>query len=66
MTVVRMDVCAELWVLLGEKDEVILPEKSRPILEKMRAKVTYGTHAHRTPTEVFSKYMNSIMPELMG
>ena len=58
------DRVSRAWVLLGERDTIIDPEQSLDALNGMGAKITYGSHAHRTPQEVFAQYMTSIMPEL--
>ena len=58
------DCVSRVWVLLGERDTLIKPELSLDALSRMGAKVTYGSHAHRTPKEVFAQYMTSVMPEL--
>ena len=58
------DYVSQTWVLLGEQDTLIKPELSLDALNRMGAKITYGSHAHQTPLKVFAQYMNSIMPEL--
>lgn len=59
------DCISKAWVLLGERDALIKPELSLDALNQMGAKITYGSHAHQTPKEVFARYITSVMPELI-
>jgi len=49
----------ETWALLGKNDTLIDPVVTAEKLKKLNAKVTIGEHAHRTPLDVFSAYMES-------
>ena len=54
----------QVWALIGEKDSLISPQESLEILSGMNAHVQMGSHGHRTPTDVFSGYMQNIFDEL--
>ena len=56
----------KVWALLGENDTIIEPKKSLEPLRAMKARITVGPHAHRTPLDVFSGYMREIVDELMS
>ena len=53
-----------IWALIGKNDVVIEPEKSISLLEKMNAKITVGSHSHRTPLEVFQPYIKNVLNEI--
>lgn len=54
------------FVLLGENDTVIDPTRTTALLIKTTARVTTGSHAHRTPLEVFQPFTLDCITQLSG
>lgn len=44
------------FVLLGENDAVIAPTRTKALLADTPARISIGSHAHRTPLEVFQPF----------
>lgn len=52
-------------IVIGKKDETVLPQITLTYLEKhkVKCKVHFGTHGHRTPIEVFQPYVDKYLAE---
>ena len=54
------------FVLLGENDTVIDPTRTAALLTNTPARISMGSHAHRTPLEVFQAFTLDSLAELSG
>lgn len=52
------------FVLLGENDTVIDPTRTKALLTDTTAHISIGSHAHRTPLEVFQPFTLDCLAEL--
>lgn len=52
------------FVLLGENDTVIDPTRTKALLTDTTARISIGSHAHRTPLEVFQPFTLDCLAEL--
>ena len=54
----------KIWSLLGEQDNLIPYKENQEELLKYGAIVKVGDHGHRTPNDVFRKYIQGIIGDL--
>jgi hypothetical protein len=54
----------KIWSLLGEQDDLIPSKENQVALLEFGAVVEVRDHGHRTPNDVFSKYIQGIIGEL--
>jgi len=54
----------KIWSLLGEQDDLIPFKENQVALLEFGAVVEVGDHGHRTPNDVFRKYIQGIIGEL--
>lgn len=51
------------YIVIGKNDTTVLPEITLAYLQQTKSKYTveYGEHTHRTPFEVFKKYVDLVL-----
>jgi len=52
------------FALIGKNDNVVNPILSNIALSELKCRISFGDHGHRTPLEVFNKYIFEISEQL--
>jgi len=52
------------YALIGKNDVVVDPVMSVNALGELNCQITFGEHGHRTPLDIFSKFISEISKEL--
>jgi len=56
----------KIWALLGENDMVVNSHQNRREMKKINASIFIDNHAHRTPADIFNKFILKILPEIQS